>query len=62
MRYIILLFPTALAIWPSSTAQGGGCETPRVFILGVVKIGGKDQQIALHEYSRLVVFFFFTIG
>ena len=29
----------------------------RFFILSVVKIGGKDQQIALDEYSRLVVFF-----
>ena len=27
----------------------------RVFILSVVELSGKDQQIALDEYSRLVV-------
>ena len=32
-------------------------KPPRVFILSAVKIGGKDRQIALDKYSRLVVLF-----
>ena len=36
---------------------GGGCDPPGVSKRSVVELRGKDQQIALAEYSRLVVLF-----
>ena len=40
---------------------GGGCDPPGVSKLSVVELSGKDWQIALDEYSRLVVRFL-TLG
>ena len=40
----------------SRTGGGGGGATPGVSKRSVVELRGKDQQIALAEYSRLVVF------
>ena len=37
---------------------GGGCDPPGVSKLSVVELSGKNQRIALDEYSRLVVRFF----
>ena len=37
------------------TGGGGGCDALGVSKRSVVELSGKDQQIALAEYSRLVV-------
>ena len=40
-----------------SDRGGGWCDPPGVSKRSVVELSGKDQQIALAEYSRLVVLF-----
>ena len=40
-----------------ASAGGGGCDPPGVSKLSVVELSGKNQRIALDEYSRLVVRF-----
>ena len=42
-------------------SRGGGCDPPGVSKLSVVELSRKDWQIALDEYSRLVVRFL-TLG
>ena len=45
------------SVSPPSVGQGGWCDPPGVSKRSVVELSGKDQQIALAEYSRFVVLF-----
>ena len=43
----------ALAISPSLTAQGGGCDPPRVWLLSELELRLKKQRVACYEPKPL---------
>ena len=56
-RYCAVLTLARKPCFATFAGVGGGATPPGVSKRSVVELRGKDQQIALAEYSRLVILF-----